>query len=73
MEIWEAVRDFIPSSKRTDVAVSIIRSVEEFGIISSDLRDLLDEDEHLTSAYKIVFDGDDEEEEEDDSELDENW
>jgi hypothetical protein len=64
MEVWEAVRDFVPSAKRTDVAVSILRSVEEFGLGARDLTDLLDEDENLTAAHGIVF-GSDEEREED--------
>lgn len=64
-EIWEAVRDFVPAARRTETAVSILRSCEEFGLESNDLVDILDEDDALTAAFKIVF-GLEEDEDEDD-------
>ena len=72
MEIWEAVRDFVPASKRTDVAVSVLRSVQEFGLEANDLNDLLDEDEHLNAAHKIVFNNE-HDDEEDDEEFNPDW
>ena len=65
MEIWDTVRDFLPAGKRGDIAVSLFRSLQEYGFDGKDLNDLLDEDEHLTAAHKVVFGTDFEEHEED--------
>lgn len=62
LEIWELVRDSLPVSRRTDIAVSILRAFEEFGFESEDLNHLQDEDEYLTAAHRVVFGGEDEEE-----------
>lgn len=64
LEVWEAVRDFIPAARRNDTAITILRSCEEFGMESNDLVDLIDEDDALTAAYKIVFGLEEDEEEE---------
>ncbi len=65
IELWELVRDFIPISRRPDVALSVLRSFEEYGFESADLSDILDEDESLTAAYRECFDIEDEEIEDD--------
>lgn len=61
MELWEIVKDYVPASQRTDVAISILKSLEDFGFDANDLTDILDEDDHLTSAYRAIFGGDEDE------------
>lgn len=58
MEVWELMRDYIPPARRGDTAITLLRSLEEFGFGSDDLTDILDEDDHLTAAYRVVFGGD---------------
>lgn len=55
MEIWELVRDYVPASRRTDTALSILRAFEEYGMEADDLADILDEDDSLTAAYRECF------------------
>lgn len=54
-EIWDLVRDSIPAARRNDVAITILRHFEEYGFQSEDLEDILDEDDHLTVAFRMVF------------------
>lgn len=63
MDVWEVMRDTIPASRRNDSAVALIRAFEEYGIDSKDLVDVIDEDDALTAAYKIVFGFEEEEDE----------
>jgi len=56
MELWEQIKEFVPAARRTDTAITILRSFEEFGFTDSDLKDLVDEDDNVTAAYRIVFD-----------------
>lgn len=65
LEVWEITRDFIPAGRKLDTAVSLIRSFEEFGMDNNDLVDVIDEDDILTSAYKLVFGLDHEDTDED--------
>lgn len=63
IETWEVVRDYVPSGKRTDVAMSFLRCFEEYGFEPSDLEDIIDEDDSLTAAYRLLWGGGDNEEE----------
>jgi hypothetical protein len=66
-EIWDAVRDFVPVSKRLDVAETIVKAMSEYGFEAADLAEIVDEDDDLAEAYQVVFsdrDYDDEIEEE---------
>jgi len=63
-EIWDLVRDSLPSSRRLEIAIAILRSFEEYGFDSRDMQDILDEDVYLSRAYADLY-GDDEEEDED--------
>jgi hypothetical protein len=67
LELWELVRDGIPSARRADLALSMLRSFEEFGFEAKDLADLLDEDDHLTAAYRALFGHDGDEDDSGDS------
>lgn len=66
-EVWELVRDQLAPNRRSDTAISLLRAFEEFGFEGNDLTDVLEEDEHLTAAHKVVFGGEDEDVEEDES------
>lgn len=72
LAIWEAVRDNgLPADKRTEVAESILRAMEEYGFDAKDLDALSHEDDDLSTAYSVVFDVDHDEDEEDGA--DEDW
>jgi hypothetical protein len=60
IEIWEHVRDSIPSARRHDAATGIIKSFVEFGFEKEDFSDIVDEDDILTAAYNEVFNEGDE-------------
>lgn len=62
LEVWEITRDFVPAGRKLDTAVSLMRSFEEFGMDNNDLVDVIDEDDTLTAAYKLVFGLDSEDE-----------
>lgn len=66
--IWEHVREAIPSSKRADIALSIVKQFEDFGFDYKELQDLTDEDVdvHLANAYRAVFEFEEEEENDED-------
>lgn len=55
LEIWDTVRDFIPVSKRPDVAEILLKSFADYGFEASDLCEITDEDEDLADAYGIIF------------------
>ncbi len=63
MEVWDLMRDFVPAARRNETAVALIRSFEEYGMDNKELADVLDEDDALTAAYKIVFGYEEEEDE----------
>jgi hypothetical protein len=62
VEIWDAVRDFVPASKRTDVAELILKAAAEYGFEAAGLADVVEEDSDLEDAYKTVFDLEEDEE-----------
>ncbi len=62
-EIWDLVRDSIPSARRLEIAIAILRSFEEFGFDDRDMQDIFDEDVYLSRAYADLY-GDDKEEDE---------
>lgn len=64
-EIWDLVRDSLPSSRRLEIAIAILRSFEEYGFDSRDMQDILDEDVYLSRAFADLY-GDDEEDEDED-------
>lgn len=63
-EVWEIVREFVPAARRGDTSVNLLRQFHEYGMTKDDLIDVLDEDDSLLPAFKIVFEYDDEDEEE---------
>lgn len=65
-EIWDLVRDHIPSSRRLEIAIAILRSFEEYGFDSRDMQDILDEDVYLSRAFADLYGDDEEEEDEED-------
>jgi len=66
VELWDLVRDSIPASQRLDVAISFLKTFEEYGFDSKDMQDITDEDLYLKRAYDDLYHEDDEEEEDDD-------
>lgn len=65
-EIWDLVRDHIPSSRRLEIAIAMLRSFEEYGFDSRDMQDILDEDVYLSRAFADLYGDDEEEEDEED-------
>ncbi len=55
VEIWDNVRDFIPASKRSDAAESIVMAAADYGFEASDLAEMVDVDKDLAEAYEKVF------------------
>lgn len=56
LEIWEQIRDVVPTARRGDVALGIVRAFAEFSHDERDLADIVDEDINLAKAYRDVFD-----------------
>jgi len=54
-EIWELVRDFVPVSKRDDIALGIVQTLVDYGFESKEMAELQDEDRHLAKAYLEIF------------------
>lgn len=67
-ELWELVRDHIPTSQKLDTAIQFLRTFEEHGVDSSDMADIIDEDRYLARAYDDLY-GEDEENEDENEEL----
>jgi hypothetical protein len=67
-ELWDLVRDFVPSPRRLEVAISFIQTFEEFGFDRRDMADIVDDDAYLRRAFMDLFDEEDEEEEDEDGE-----
>lgn len=61
IQVWELMREYIPPARRPEISISLLRCLEEFGFEAEDLSDILDEDDHLTAAYRSVFCGGEEE------------
>ena len=66
LELWDLVRDFIPSGRRTELAISVLRSFEEYGFDDKDIQDIVDEDVYLARAYSDLYGSDEDDHEEDD-------
>lgn len=58
IEIWEIVRDNLPTVRRLDTAVGLLKALEDYGFDARDLQDVIDEEPYLTRAYRDVFDED---------------
>lgn len=63
LELWDLVRDSIPTGRRYDTALGMFRVFEEAGFEKRDFRYLADEstDTALMKAYADAFDEEDEE------------
>jgi hypothetical protein len=77
LELWNAVRDFIPASKRDAVAEEFLSKFENFGVNPEELADVVEEDRNLSNAFEELYGGEidvdfDEDEDDDYSELDFN-
>jgi hypothetical protein len=55
LEVWEMTRDYLPAPKRTDIAVTLLRSFEEYGMDPGDFADLKGEDKHLEDAFDTLY------------------
>jgi hypothetical protein len=64
LDIWEAVRDHLPHSKRAAIAQDILLAFGEYGFEPTDCASIMDEDPDLASAFHEVFTDEDDEEEE---------
>lgn len=69
INLWDVIRENVPNSKKSDMAVEVIRLFADFGFESDDLEDIVDEDVHLTEAYKLIYENDDDEEYDDEEGL----
>lgn len=72
-QIWETVKDSLPSSKRAEISLSLVKVFEEYGLDHRQLNGLLDDDVdiHLVRAYESVYGDDTDDEEEYDYEKEE--
>lgn len=61
INLWDVIRENVPNSKKADMAVEVIRLFADYGFESDDLEDIVDEDIHLTEAYKLIYENDEEE------------
>ena len=61
VELWDLVRDHVPASRRTEIAISFLRCFEEFGFDSRDMQDIVDEDAVLNRAYADLYEEEEEE------------
>jgi len=64
-ELWDLVRDHIPSPRRLEMAIAFLRAFEEYGFDSRDMIDIMDEDQYLCRAFADLYDVGDEDEEDD--------
>lgn len=55
VEVWTLIREHVPPARRSELAISFLRQFEEYGFEQDDLSDILDEDDNLTNAYRMVF------------------
>lgn len=69
IEIWEAVRDVIPFSKKSNAAIGILAAIAEYGFDRSELAAIEDEDDDLSEAFSHVFGDDDRDDYPDEEEL----
>lgn len=60
LEIWECVRDNLPSARREDIAAQLLRLFEEYGF-DIDLADLEGEDSYLDKVIESLKDEDEQE------------
>jgi hypothetical protein len=58
LEIWQNVRDIIPTNRREDSALMILKAFEEYGF-DIDQNELHGEDEYLDAALDISHDCED--------------
>lgn len=63
-ELWELVRDHIPTSQKLDTAIQFLRTFEDHGTDSADMADIVDEDRYLARAYDDLYGEEAEEESE---------
>lgn len=54
--VWEAIKDIIPAARRNEATLTIMRAFEEYGFEKEQLLDLLDEEDQMTNAFRVVFD-----------------
>ena len=67
LDIWDTVRDILPTAKRVEVANGILRAFSEYGFEARDISAIADEDSDLEEAYyEIFYEGDYPMEDEDD-------
>jgi hypothetical protein len=59
LDVWEAVRDHIPHTKRAVIAQDILTAFEDYGFEASDVSNIIDEDPNLADAFQEVFADDD--------------
>lgn len=58
-EVWDAIRDYIPASKRSDAAHSMVRVfADRYDADAADLSDLTTEEAELAEAYETIFGSD---------------
>ena len=68
VELWDMIRDNLPLQRRSDTAIQMIRAFEEYGFESTDIHDLIDEDQYLRRAFESLYDDEPDETDDDEKE-----
>jgi hypothetical protein len=63
LDIWETVVDYIPASKREDVANKVVRVFSEQGLDHDDFLEIKGEDSYIDTAIDNFYEQDTEEDE----------
>ena len=66
LELWDAVRDYIPSKERDVVAETFLTTIVQFGTDHKELEIIADEDRNLHNAYQSLWGNDSNDNYEDD-------
>lgn len=55
-EAWEIFRDLLPANQREDVAVKLLRLLEEYNVSDRDMiKDGLTEDTYFAAAHTFLY------------------
>lgn len=55
LELWDTVRDYIPSKERDVVAETFLSTIVQYGTDHKELEIIADEDRNLHNAYQSLW------------------
>jgi hypothetical protein len=58
LELWDAVRDYIPAKERDVVAETFLSTIVQFGTDHKELEIIAEEDRNLHNAYQSLWGSD---------------